>query len=169
MSNEVLSPKCFDAISAAREHRNALLKYISIQDIEPSDERRVGYHLPGTQWQHFTLMAPSGDHADEQMITILWDGWGETFSMLRCSGRGSAAIQYRIVGFANDFPFLHPDRLGDLLILVWTGGTRYLAWVLNTDADIEEVESNLGLEVWNSWAIYLGNDHPIINRVNGSN
>lgn len=53
------------------------------------------------------------------------------------------------------FPYLRPDRLGGVLVLVARSGAPWFADILDSDADIEHVTAALGVNLDDSsWALF---------------
>lgn len=67
---------------------------------------------------------------------------------------GAKNHEYRLTRFGKDFPFLNEDVVGDLLVLIARSRDEFLAYVLDYDEDIEEMQSALGVEAFESWGVY---------------
>ena len=62
--------------------------------------------------------------------------------------------EYRLTRFGKDFPFLNEDVVGDLLVLIAKSRDEFLAYVLDYDEDIEEIQTALGVEAFETWGVY---------------
>jgi hypothetical protein len=56
---------------------------------------------------------------------------------------------------APNIPFLNEDVVGDLPVLIAKSRDEFLAYVLDYDEDIEQIQSALGVEPFESWGVYL--------------
>jgi type II restriction enzyme len=63
--------------------------------------------------------------------------------------------EYRLTRFGRDFPWLNQDNVGSLLILIPCGSSNFLAYVADTEDDIDDVLSAFGLSgLEAAWALY---------------
>jgi len=90
---------------------------------------------------------------DEAEVYVEWQG-GQRRTHSRVKWYGKAKSEYRLTRFGKDFPFLTPDSVGDLLVLIPESHHDFKAFVLDTEADIEEIQAALGVEVTGFWAAY---------------
>jgi hypothetical protein len=144
---------CERAIESASQYGNALLKFISPNDVGETGGHQCGFYLPKTAYQMFTPHAPIKGSNTKHWVTIQWQDERLTASVVTWYGKKTRS-EYRLTRFGKDFPFLTADNVGDLLILVPRTEADFLAYVLDLDEDIEEIQSALGVEAFKSWGIY---------------
>ncbi|MBA4124236.1 MAG: hypothetical protein H0X72_17475 [Acidobacteria bacterium] len=85
-------------------------------------------------------------------ITIEWQDDVKTDSVI--TWYGAAKSEYRLTKFGRGFPYLSHDMVGDLLVLIRKTETEFLAYILDLEDDIKEIQAALGVEVIESWGIY---------------
>jgi hypothetical protein len=148
----MLSPFCERAIENAIRYGNALLKFVSPNDVGLTGGHQCGFYLPKTAYQMFTPYPPIKGENSKHQVTIEWQDEIVTESVVTWYGK--AKDEYRLTRFGKGFPFLVADTVGDLLVLIPRTGTEFLAYVLDLDEDIEEIQAALGVEVIESWGVY---------------
>jgi EcoRII C terminal/Restriction endonuclease EcoRII, N-terminal len=146
------SPYCERAIEDALHHGNALLKFISPNNVGLTGSHECGFYLPISVWEMFTPHSPVKGRNDKHPVSIVWQDGRTTDSMI--TWYGAAKHEYRLTRFGKDFPFLNEDVVGDLLVLIAKSPDDFIAYVLDYDEDIEEIQSALGVEAFQSWGVY---------------
>ena len=141
------------AIEDSLKHSNALLKFISPNNVGDTGSHECGFYLPKPVWKAYTKYPPEKDVNYEEKIKIQWQNGLITKSKIKWYGVGTRS-EYRLTTFGRNFPYLKSDWVGNLLILIRTGDVDFVAYVLEHDEDIEEIQAALGVEVINSWALY---------------
>jgi len=141
------------AISDARRFGNALLKFISPNNVGQTGSHECGYYLPKSAWELYTQHPPDKDVNYEDAIEITWQDGRITDSRIKWYGVGTRS-EYRLTRFGKDFPYLTSGNIGDLLVLVRTGTPSFSAYVLDLEEDIADVQAELGVEITGSWGIY---------------
>ncbi|HZT59682.1 MAG TPA: type II restriction endonuclease [Pyrinomonadaceae bacterium] len=147
------SPFCGRAIENVIRYGNALLKYISPNDVGLTGGHQCGFYLPKSVYQMFTPHPPTKGENSKHPVTIEWQDDIVTESVVTWYGKGTRS-EYRLTRFGPDFPFLAHDTVGDLLVLIPKTEDEFLAYVLDLEEDIEEIQAALGVEVHESWGIY---------------
>lgn len=148
------SPICEIAIEEALEVGNALLKYISANDAGLTGAHQCGFYLPKPVWEMYASFGPTKGRNDEAEVTIHWQGEQRvTNSRVKWYGKGTRS-EYRLTRFGKDFPFLTPDSVGELLVLIPENHQTFKAFVLDTDEDIEDIQAALGVEVTGFWGAF---------------
>jgi hypothetical protein len=147
------SPICERAIEDALHHGNALLKFISRNNVGLTGSHECGFYLPISVWEMYTPHAPVKGRNDKHPVTILWQDGRFTDSVI--TWYGAAKHEYRLTRFGKDFPFLNEDVVGDLLVLIAKSRDEFLAYVLDFDEDIEDIQTALGVEAFERWGVYL--------------
>lgn len=99
----------------------------------------------------FTFLKAS--RKDKHPVSILWQDGRVTQSVITWYGDKTRS-EYRLTRFGRDFPFLTADVVGDLLVLIARSRDEFLAYVLDLDEDIEEIQSALGVEAFEHWGAY---------------
>jgi type II restriction enzyme len=151
----MISPICEKAIEDALLYKNALLKFISPNDAGATGSHQAGILLPKSEdaWKLFTPVAPIKGKLTKQYVSIIWNDSRQTDSIITWYGKKTRA-EYRLTRFGKDFPFLIPDTVGDLMVLIPKSATEILGYVLDQEEDIEEFLATLGVEPFERWAIY---------------
>lgn len=144
---------CERAIENAVRYGNALLKFISPNDVGITGSHQCGFYLPKSAYQMFTPYAPTKGENNKHQVAIEWQDDRITESVVTWYGRRTRS-EYRLTCFGTDFPFLASDTVGNLLVLIPKTDTEFLAYVLDLDEDIEEIQAVLGVDIGESWAIY---------------
>lgn len=148
----MISPYCERAIEDALHHGNALLKFISPNNVGLTGSHECGFYLPISAWEMYTPHPPVKGRNDKHPVSILWQDGRTTDSVI--TWYGAAKHEYRLTRFGKDFPFLNEDVVGDLLVLIAKSRDEFLAYVLDYDDDIEEIQSALGVEAFEEWGAY---------------
>jgi len=148
------SPICELAIEEALKAGNTLLKYISANDAGLTGAHQCGFYLPKPVWEMYASFGPERGRNDEAEVTVHWQGDQRiTDSRVKWYGKGTRS-EYRLTRFGKDFPFLTPDSVGELLVLIPENHQAFKAYVLDTDEDIEDIQAALGVEVTGFWAAF---------------
>lgn len=145
---------CERAISESLKIGNAILKFISPNDVGLTGGHQCGYYLPKSVWKIFSPHAPRKGVNAETSVQVTWNDEVVTDSRVKWYGKGTRS-EYRLTRFGKGFPFLTPDNVGELLVLIPESHSRFLAYVLDNEEDIEEIEASLGLEIIKTWACFL--------------
>ena len=146
------SPFCERAIENANLYGNAILKFISSNDAGKTGAHQSGFYLPKREWQMFTPHPPIKGENKKHWIKIEWQDDVETDSVI--TWYGAAKSEYRVTRFGKGFPYLSPDMVGDLLVLIRKNETEFLAYILDLEEDIKEIQAALGVEVVESYGVY---------------
>lgn len=154
------SPLVERAICDAAESKNAVLKFISPNDVGKTGSHQCGYYLPRNRWEMFTIYPPEKGKNETQHVQILWPDGRATASCIKWYGRGTRS-EYRLTRFGPDFPYLTPDSIGNLLVLIRKSVTDFRAYVFDFPDDIEDVQAGLGVDIVESIGIYTGKSHPL--------
>jgi restriction endonuclease EcoRII-like protein len=149
----VSSPMCERAIDDALKYGNALLKFISANEVDRRQSHQTGFYLPKSAWKMYTAHPPKKGVNNKHIVNILWPDGRVTESCVTWYGNKTRS-EYRLTRFGKDFPWLTPDTVGSLLILIPASRTEFIAYVLDTDDDIEEILTGLGVEIVETWGIY---------------
>jgi hypothetical protein len=149
----MISPHCERAIEDALATGNALLKFISANDVDLTGGHQAGFYLPKSVWQMYSPFGPVKGKIDKHPVKITWEDGLVTDSMVTWYGDKSRN-EYRLTRFGKDFPFRTFDNLGDMLVLVPATISEFRCYVLDTDEDMEEIQSALGVEVVEQWGAY---------------
>jgi type II restriction enzyme len=149
----MISPLCERAISEALRLGNAILKYISPNDVGLTGGHQCGYYLPKNLWEMFTTHPPEKGRNADSAVQVMWQEDRVTESRVKWYGKGTRS-EYRLTRFGRNFPFLTADSVGDLLVLVPESYERFNAYVLDLEEDIEEIQAALGVEVIGTIAAY---------------
>jgi type II restriction enzyme len=149
----VISAYCERAVADAISHGKAILKFISPNDVGLTGGHQYGYLLPKPAWYIFTPHEPITGINRTTQVSVLWQDGRTTQSNLKWYGVGTRR-EFRLTGFQRDFPFRTFDNVGDLLVLIPRSFTEFIAYVLDEEEDIEEIEAALGVEIVRTWGAY---------------
>lgn len=148
----MMSPMCERAVADATKYGKAILKFISANDVGLTGGHQAGFYLPVSIWQVFTPHKPEKGVNSEHSVSVLWPDGIQTASTVKWYG--AAKSEYRLTRFGRDFPWRTFDNLGNLLVLIPKNVSEFIAYVLDIDEDIEEIQAALGVEVLRSWCLY---------------
>lgn len=150
------SPLCELAIEEALEAGNALLKFISPNDAGITGTHQCGFYLPKAIWEMYSAFGPEKGRNDEAEVEVHWQGDQLiTESRVKWYGKGTRS-EYRLTRFGKGFPFLTPESVGDMLVLIPQNRHTFKAYVLDNDEDVEDIQAALGVEVTGFWGAYEG-------------
>ena len=147
------SPLCERAIEDATLAGNAILKFISPNDVGLTGSHQCGFYLPKSVWQMYSPFPPAKETLNKHPVTITWPDGRVTNSVVTWYGQKSRR-EYRLTRFGRDFPWLTFDTVGDLLVLVPQTIGSFSAYVFDLDEDIEDVQAALGVEQFEKWGVY---------------
>ena len=147
------SPICDRAIEDAQKYGDAILKFISPNDVDQTGGHQYGYYLPKAAWQIFTPRVPKKGVNYDDPVKVLWQDGRVTNSRLHWYGQ-KTRNEHRLTSFQRDFPFRTFDNVGDLLVLIPVDFDNFIAYVLYEEEDIEDICAALGLETFQGWAAY---------------
>jgi type II restriction enzyme len=141
------------AIEDAVKHGKAIIKFLSANDVGATRSNQSGFLLPKGAWELYSPHAPKRGENLKSTVSVLWPNGSITQSCVTWYGR--AKSEYRLTGgFNSEFPFIDADSVGSLLVLVPVNHANFVAYVLDTDDDIADVQAALGLEVIDVWGVY---------------
>ncbi len=149
----MVSPFCERAVRDALKHGKALLKFISPNDVDLTGAHQAGFYLPKGVGEQLTGIPPQKGANAGRPVTVLWPDGRRTASVVKWYGR-STRSEYRLTRFGRGFPWRTADNMGSLLVLIPEGANDFIAYVLDSDEDIEELQASLGVEVLGTWAYY---------------
>lgn len=141
------------ALEQTLHYGNALLKFISPNDVGLTGGHQYGFYLPKSVYQMFTPQPPEKGAVTKFPIFIEWQDDVITNSVITWYG-AKTRKEYRLTKFGKGFPYLNHDMVGDLLVLIRKGENEFLAYILDLEDDIENIQAALGIEVVDSWGIY---------------
>ena len=138
-----MTPMAQRAVDDAKNAGRALLKLLSATDVGKSKTHQAGILLPKPVWQTFTDIPPTPGENANTTVTIRWFDGSETNSQLHWYGSKN---EYRLTTFGPDFPHVTPDDADCLLVLVPFTMTRFHAYVVPSDDEIQHVFDALETE-----------------------
>ena len=150
------------AIYDAQTHGKALLKFISGNDVGTTGSHQCGFYLPKATWSHYTCNPPEQGKLSKEDVKITWQDGQVTESVITWYGRKTRS-EYRLTRFGRDFQWLSQNQVGSLLMLIPRGKADFLAYIAETDDDIEDVISALGLSGFDeSWALFDSSQAQVV-------
>ncbi len=144
----------FDALDAALYYGKAVLKTISPNDVGLTGSHQCGFYLPKNCWKLFTSIPPEKGTNREELVYVDWPGGIRTDSRVKWYGQRTRS-EYRLTRFGQGFPFLQPEYIGDLLVLVPTAPLHFLAFVVRGDENVETVQAALSIPPGARWGAYV--------------
>ena len=142
------------AVEDARKHGKAILKFISANDVGLTGSHQAGFYLPKAAWELFSPHPPVKGNKDKSAVTVLWQDGLVTKSVVTWYGQKTRS-EYRLTSFGRGFPWLTHDLVGALFVLIPKAIDEFIAYVIDHDDDIEDVQAGLDVNVVESWAVYL--------------
>jgi hypothetical protein len=132
------------AVLSARESEVAFSKFITANDTGATGGHQSGFHIHKNSYALF-FDEPGQKGANRDLfIKIKWQDDFYTDSRFIYYGTGTRN-EYRLTRFGKNFPFLREDNIGDLLVIVRKSADNYEAFILNSDEDIENFFSEMGI------------------------
>src|SRR5690349_1161055 len=99
------SPFCERAIQNAVLFENALLKFISPNDVGLTGGHQCGFYLPKSAYEIFTPQPPTRGVVTKHHVHIEWQDQYETSSVITWYGAKTRS-EYRLTRFGKGFPYL---------------------------------------------------------------
>jgi type II restriction enzyme len=152
----MVSPLAERAVADCIQNGKALLKFISSNDAGATGSHQCGFYMPKKAHKLYTIYPPIKGENKKHPVKITWQDGRETDSMV--TWYGAKKDEYRLTRFGKEFPFLTPDAVGSLFVLIPWQVDEFLAYIFDTDDDIEYVQSAIGAEVVDVWSVYDGNE-----------
>jgi hypothetical protein len=141
------------AIEDCLRYGKAILKFISANDLNLTGGHQAGFYLPKQVWELFSSFPPTKDQNYKHSVQVLWPDGQTTDSMLSWYGVSSRS-EYRLTKFGRDFPWRTPEQLGSLLVVIPVDFDSFIAYIFDEDADVEELQAALGVEIISTWTYY---------------
>ena len=154
----MLGPLAERAIADCHQHKRAMLKFISANDAGATGSHQTGFYLPINSHELFTVHAPEDGVNRKHEVTITWQDGRKTNSVVTWYGR--TKHEYRLTRFGDKFPFLTPDQVGSLFILIPVTKTDFVAYVFDDDDEVEYVLTTLGIELVDGWGMFDPDNGP---------
>lgn len=156
----MVSPEGQRAIEDAIKCGKAILRFITPNNVGLTGSHECGYYLPKPLWRMYTQYPPTKGTNSEAPVSITWPDGRVTDSCVKWYGRGTRS-EYRLTRFGRDFPWLSPDSVGQLLVLVPHTLAEFTAHVLDLEEDIAEIQAALNVDLDGEWAVYnAGAEEP---------
>ncbi len=147
------------AVAEALRYRNALIKVLSPNDVGATRSHQAGFLLPASAWQMYTPFPPESGRLDKHEASVTWQDGRVTHSVITWY---SSKKEYRLTGeMSGEFPWRTDEETGSLFVLIRKSKHEYLAFVLDQDDDIQDLQSSLRIELpagraGRTWAAYRG-------------
>ena len=125
------------AIHSVNNSKMAFCKFLSANDVGTTGTHQAGIYI--TKNAISMLFDEPGKRGEtlSREIGIFWQEDFYTNSRFVYYGCGTRN-EYRITRFGRGFPFLQPEHLGDLFVLVKVDYETYNAYVLSSEEEINE-------------------------------
>ncbi len=152
------------AIRDCLENEISFCKFIAANDVGTTGSHQAGMYIAKESWSLlFDEPGVKGSNKDK-LVKIKWQNDLETDSRFIYYGQKSRN-EYRITRFGRNFPFLQPEQVGNLFILIKINSDYYNAYILNTDEDIENFFSELGISATQTNCLIKGNSRFTLNPI----
>jgi len=155
------SQDCKNAIKLAVQHKNALMKKLSWNDVSDT-ANQCGFYLPKEAWRFFTPHRPVVKENKHFDVSILWPDGIVTNSCIHWWGKKKDEFHLTRFNRIRQFHWRRPELAGGLFVLVRTDHASFAAFVLTNDDDMEEIQARLGVEVVSRWTTYPMNQQSEI-------
>ena len=142
-----------DAINDALRAGNALCKFISRNDTGITGSHQCGFYLPKAVWRLFASRGPIKGINHKCEVQIEWPEQITTQSVVTWYGKKTRS-EYRLTRFGQGFPWLDAGYVGSLLVLIPITPSRFKAYVLESDEEIETLRAALGIEALGEWGVF---------------
>jgi type II restriction enzyme len=147
------SGSCERAISEALASGRALLKFVSANDAGVTGSHQAGFYLPKAAWEMYAPFGPVAGRLDKHGVDITWPDGIVRESVVTWYGQKTRS-EYRLTRFGKGFPFLTPDSVGSLLVLIPERLDVFKGHVFDLEDDIEAIQAALGVQLVDTWGIY---------------
>ncbi|MBO7570970.1 MAG: restriction endonuclease [Bacteroidales bacterium] len=131
-------------IQAVKTSKTSFCRFITGNDAGSTGSHQSGFYIPKCAAPLLFGKECSRGENQEKRVTIKWQNNIETNSRFIYYGQGTRN-EYRITRFGKDFEFLMDKYVGSLLVIAEQENDYYLAFVLESDDDIENFLSYFNL------------------------
>lgn len=133
-----------NAIKICSESEISFCKFISPNDCGLTGGHQYGIYIPKKSYKLlFNVPGKKGDNR-ERTVKIKWQDKFYTESCFKYYGK-KTRNEYRITRFGRGFPYLKDSHLGDLFVICKKSEDFYIAYILESEADINNFLSNFNL------------------------
>ena len=133
-----------DAIQSVISSRLAYCKFLAANDTGLTGGHQSGIYIAKDSWPLlFDTPGERGSNKNRR-VSIRWQDGSETYSNFIYYGTGTRN-EYRITCFGRNFPWLRPDRTGDLFVFAKLDDDHYSGFFLRTEKAIEQFLDAFGL------------------------
>lgn len=132
------------AIKSCSESKIAFSKFITANDTGLTGGHQAGFHIHKQSWPLFFDEPGQKGKNKDVFIVIKWQNSFETESRFVYYGVGTRN-EYRLTRFGRKFPFLHPENVGNLLVIARKSDKYYEAFILSSDEEIEGFFNAFGI------------------------
>jgi type II restriction enzyme len=140
--NEIVSK----AIANYQNAELAYTKFTTPNNVGATGSHESGWLISKTAWAlFFDKPGVKGEQVD-RFIEIKWQDDFVTQSRFVYYGR-KTRNEYRLTRFGRGFPFLQEENIGDYILILRMSRDEYKAYVFQTDNDIEDFTSAVGVSV----------------------
>src|SRR5574340_849894 len=133
MSSAIGDRAIADSLSIGK----AILKFITPNDVGLTGSHQAGFYLPRPIWAMYSPFPPDRGKNNEKLVSVSWPDGRVTESRIKWYGKGTRS-EYRLTRFGKDLPWLSADSVGDLLVLIPKSYDEFMAYVLDTEEDIDD-------------------------------
>jgi len=132
------------AIQAVSRGKLSYCKFLSANDTGDTGAHQAGIYIAKNAVSIlFDTPGQRGENKD-RYVKIRWQDDFETESRFIYYGTGTRN-EYRITRFGKGFPFLRTEHTGDLFVFVQMDNDDYLAYILQTEDEINEFLNAFGM------------------------
>jgi len=126
-----------EVVQVVEHGKKTFFRYITANDVGTTGSHQSGFYVP-KEGASILFDKPSVRGENKaRFAKIIWQGIFETESKFLYYGIGTRN-EYRITRLGRNFPFLHEEYAGSLLVFTQNDYENYSAYVLTNDEDIDE-------------------------------
>ncbi len=148
-----------DAVEAVQNGKCSYCKFLSANDTGKTGAHQSGIYVskPAVPIL-FDEPGVRGTNKDK-FVEIKWMDGTTTSNRFIYYGQGTRN-EYRITRFGRGFPYLKPEYIGSLFVLVEGQDGSYSAFLFDDDEDIQDFLNSLGISPTETNDLILLKDHP---------
>lgn len=151
------SELCTSAIEMTARSRATSIKFLSANDTGLTKSHQSGVLLNRRTLPMVFGSLPEEHVAKRERIRITWQGDVETdsaFTWYESKG------ELRLTRMGRGFPYLRPDETGSLLVLSKLADDEYGAYILETEDEIDDYLSAMGLGPQDAGTMFVPGGDP---------
>lgn len=154
------SSNAIKAIEAVNNGQLAYCKFLSSNDTGDTGAHQAGIYITKNAIEILFDEPGIRNENKDKLVKIKWQDDFATNSRFVYYGSGTRN-EYRITRFDRGFPFLRAEHTGDLFVIVKFSPEDYLAYVLETEDEINDFLDAFGMSPTDTGALIPKEDIPL--------